>query len=333
MRINRDILLNLAREHAARMASADRSLVCIYLTGSLLENEPLLGGITDIDLICVHDRPQETSRQITRITEEVHLDIAHLSQEVFDHPRHLRTDAWIGGSVCSDPLVLYEAVHWFDYTRATIAAQYYQPENIGARAKIFAARARQTWLNLSDETIPQGSKRQQVYLGAINDCANALACLTGMPLPTRRLGSELSSRLEEIGRTDLLGGLVEMFYNDSVTREKFDDWLPAWRDGLAALKTIPEAPVSLGRYRKAYYEKAITALADERPAAALWILLRTWTLAAQQLPRTEEPYRGWQTFCKDLELDSKHFGDRVSAIDRLVDRVDEAIEQWQQRNQ
>lgn len=333
MRINRYILLNLAREHAARMASTDHSLVCIYLTGSLLRDEPLLGGLTDIDLICVHDSPPAAPRQVVRITEEVHLDIAHLYQGVFDHPRRLRTDAWIGGGICSDPLVLFEAVHWLDFTRANIAAQYFQADNVLARARSFASRARQTWLSFSDETIPQGPKRQQEYLGAVADCANALSCLSGMPLPLRRMGVDLPSRLEEIGRTDLLGELVAMFYNESATREAFDDWLPAWKSSLEGLRTIEDAPVSLGRYRRAYYEKAITALADERPAAALWILLRTWTLAAQFLPRSEEPYKAWQSFTKELELDSKHFEERVSAIDSMVDRVDEAIEQWQARNQ
>ena len=333
MRINRDILLNLAREHAARMASSDRSLVCIYLVGSLLENEPMLGGLTDIDLICVHDRTPKAPRQVTRITEEVHLDIAHVNQDAYTHPRRLRTDAWTGGAVCSNPLVLYESVHWFDFTRANVAAQFWQPENVVARSRSFASRARQTWLNLSDETIAQGPARLQAYLDAVNDSANALASLTGMPLPIRRLGIDLAKRLETLDRTDLLGGLVETFYNDTVTLEKFDAWLPAWRDALTALRSIPSAPVSLGRYRKAYYEKAITALAGDRPAAALWILLRTWTHAAQILPQSEDSFKTWQNFAVELALDPKHFDDRISAIDSLVDRVDEAIEQWQQGNQ
>lgn len=333
MRINRDILLNLAREHAARLATSDRSLVCIYLTGSLLKDEPLLGGLTDIDLICVHDSPPAAPRQVVRITEEVHLDIAHLYQGVFDHSRRLRTDAWIGGGICNDPLVLYEAVHWFDFTRANIAAQYFQTENVVARSRFFASRARQTWLSLSDEVVPQGPQRQEAYLAAVADCANALACLSGMPLPLRRMGVDLPDRLEEIGRSDLLGVLVALFYNESATREAFDDWLPAWKMALEALRTVENSPVSLGRYRKAYYEKAITSLMDERPAAALWILLRTWTLAAQFLPQTGEPFKAWQSFIKELGLDSKHAGDMVTALDAMIDRADEVVEQWQSGNQ
>ena len=333
MRINREILLNLAHEHAARLAETDRSLICIYLTGSLLRDEPLLGGLTDIDLICVHDTLPDVPRQVVRITEEVHLDIAHYPQTIFAHPRQLRTDAWIGGGMCSDPLVLYEALHWFDFTRANVAAQFYQPENVVARAQTFATRARQTWGTLLDANRPQSPAWQQAYLFATADCANALACLSGMPLPIRRLGIDLPNRLQEINRSDLLGPLVALYYNESASTAAFERWLPGWKSGMAALDKLPGSPVSLGRFRRAYYEKAITASIEAHPAAALWILLRTWTQAAQWLPETEEPFTTWLGFIQELQLDASHADDQVNAIDTMIDRVDEAVEQWQSANQ
>lgn len=333
MRINREILLNLAHEHAARLADTDRSLICIYLTGSLLRDEPLLGGLTDIDLICVHDTLPDVPRQVVRITEEVHLDIAHLPQAIFSHARRLRTNAWIGGGICTDPLVLYEAVHWFDFTRANIAAQFYQAENISARARTFAARARQTWDTLSEATAPQTPAWQQAYLFAAADCANALACLGGMPLPIRRMGIDLPSRLQEINRSDLLGPLVALYYNENASSAAFEQWLPAWKSAMAALDKIPGTPVSLGRYRRAYYEKAISASIESHPAAALWILLRTWTQAAQWLPESEEPFKAWQGLLQELQLDSSRAENQVNAMDAMIDRVDEAVEQWQANNQ
>jgi predicted nucleotidyltransferase len=88
MRITRDLLLNLARENAAKFAAKDRGLVCVYLTGSLLRtDEPFIGGVTDIDLICVHDRPVNAPREIVRINADVHLDIAHYAQEDFTPAR------------------------------------------------------------------------------------------------------------------------------------------------------------------------------------------------------------------------------------------------------
>ena len=57
MRITRDTLLNLARENSAKMVARDRGIACVYIGGSLLNEDPFLAGITDIDLFCIHDRP------------------------------------------------------------------------------------------------------------------------------------------------------------------------------------------------------------------------------------------------------------------------------------
>jgi len=57
MRVTREILLKQARENAKLLTAKDRGIICVYLTGSLLKDDPFIGGITDIDLICVHDLP------------------------------------------------------------------------------------------------------------------------------------------------------------------------------------------------------------------------------------------------------------------------------------
>ena len=103
MRITRDLLLNLARENAAKLAARDRSVLCIYLVGSLLREDPFLGGVTDIDMVCVHDHTPTAGREIVRINADVHLDVAHLAQSVFEHPRRLRANPWVGGSLDEGP--------------------------------------------------------------------------------------------------------------------------------------------------------------------------------------------------------------------------------------
>ncbi|MFN7037533.1 MAG: hypothetical protein ACK4SN_14335, partial [Bellilinea sp.] len=114
MRITLEALHKAARESAERYARRDRSLVCIYLTGSLLGDEPLLGGTTDIDLIFVHTTLPPYGREIVRLTDEIHLDIAHLPQSVFQQPRRLRADTWIGSFLCANPIPLHDLGHWFE---------------------------------------------------------------------------------------------------------------------------------------------------------------------------------------------------------------------------
>ncbi|MCX6055714.1 MAG: hypothetical protein NTZ74_12550 [Chloroflexi bacterium] len=329
MRITRDNLLNLARENAARMAAKDHGVVCIFLTGSLLRPDPFIGGITDIDLVCVHDRQITNNREIVRINADVHLDVAHYTQDDFLPARKLRTDAWIGGALENGSLSLEDPAHWFDLTRSNATAQFWQPANITARARKFTSLARKNWVALEEELIPHGIKRTQALLDSIRDTANAVAIASGMPLPVRRIFMDLPDRGAKVGIPDITGSLVHLFSSEAFTEENLNQWLKSWSITFDALKNEKETLISIHPNRKSYYEKAIEALAVERPAAALWILLWTWTKAVSVLQKSEPSYREWQEMCKHLLLDSKNLPERLRSLDNILDRVEETIDTLQ----
>lgn len=326
MRVTRDTLLNLARENAAKLTAKDRGLVCVYLTGSLLRPDPFIGGITDIDLICVHDRPITACREIVRITSDVHLDIAHYPQEAFSPARKLRIDPWIGGALELGAISLQDTTHWFDLTRSSAISQYWQSSNVSARCRLFLDSARQDWQALVDGSVPQGIKRIQTFVNAVRKTANATACLSGMPLTVRRLFIDLPERAEKAGIPDLTGDLVQLFTSAEVTDESWQPWLEGLHNSFEALISAKSIPPSINPNRRSYYEKAILALSEERPAAAVWVLLDVWTLAATQLSKTEVAYKEWQDFCHQLKLDSKTLPARLDALDSALDMVEEAIE-------
>src|SRR5512143_1211564 len=99
MRINRETLLNLASDTVARHAREDRGILSAYLCGSLLGEDYLLGGAADIDLVFIHMDAFPQAREIVRLTDEIHLDIAHLSQKDFREPRRLRLHPWLGPAI------------------------------------------------------------------------------------------------------------------------------------------------------------------------------------------------------------------------------------------
>jgi hypothetical protein len=332
MRVTRDILLNLARENTAKLIEKDRSIHCVYITGSLLREDPFLGGVTDIDLVCIHDRPVKTDREIIRLNADVHLDVAHLPQSLFDHPRGLRSDAWIGGSLAEGPLVLRDLYHWFDFTRASATAQFWYADQVLGRARSFTARSRQIWQQLSDESIPQGIKRAQAYIDALAELANSINVLTGTPLTTRRLLYELPVRAASVNFTDFTGAFINLFSTGAYNEERWQTWLVQWQASLAALKGNKEAPIHLGATRHNYYVKAATALAEERPVAALWIMLSTWTQAAACLPKGETLYKEWQTFAHALELDGKGLMNRLADLDILLDNTETFFDRVQESN-
>lgn len=326
MRITRDLLLNLARENSAKLIARDRGITCVYVAGSLLNEDPFLAGITDIDLFCIHDRPLTIAREVIRINADVHLDVAHYSQEAFAPARKLRTDPWLGGLLARGPLVLHDPFHWLDYTRSAGTAQFNHPENISERVRTFLSPARLTWQSLQDGNVPQGVKRVQALLDVVRNSANAAASMTGSPLPLRRLFLELPQRSTWAGMSELAGELVQSFTSESVTDDHWTDWFAGWENAYDQLNESAKAPVTLNPSRKNYYLKAIKGLAEERPAAALWILLITWTRMAAELPKSGEPYKAWQSLCRQLELDNKNITARMELLDGALDRIEESLD-------
>jgi hypothetical protein len=326
MRITRDTLLNQARENAKQLTAKDRGIICVYISGSLLMEDPFIGGVTDIDLICVHDRPFKARREVLRLSPEISLDLAHYEQEEFEPARRLRTDAWIGGWLENVPLVLHDPLRWYDFTRASATAQFWKVEHIAARVRSFLTPARKAWADLQEDAIPQGIKRTAAYLGALRDLANAAACFSGAPIAERRLVHDLPARAAAAGMHDLPADFVQLFTSSEFNDETFAAWADVYHQLFEALKEAPAAPASMPLFRRAYYEKAVRALYPTNPAGALWLLLYTWTRAASALPRAEQPFKDWQAASKLLELDSKGIAGRLGALDHLLDTVEEAAD-------
>lgn len=327
MRITRDTLLKTARDIAAERARASRDVLCIYLTGSLITEQPLLGGVTDIDLIIIHSSEPAVEREVARLTDEVSLDIAHYSQRIYQRPRHLRTDAWIGSYLAEDPLELYDVGHWFEFTQASAAAQFNEPENVIARARPLAESARQGWLAL--EGVAESPQRLRAYLKVLEQAGNAVACLSGSPLTERRFLLNLPERAAAIGRPGLADGLADLFTpQEALTPDRWSELTGPWQEALSAAGALPDAPVRLHPARRLYYERAAAALQDEQPAAALWILLRTWTQAVL----AGAPDSPWKAACRTLELDEAHFEHRLSTLDGYLDGVEEAQDEYIHEN-
>ncbi len=327
MRVTREILLNLAHENTAKFAAKDRGLVCVYLVGSLLRtDEPFLGGVTDIDLVFVHDRPVTSSREIVRINADVHLDIAHYHQDAFAPARKLRLDPWIGGALDMGAVSLHDPDHWFDLMRSTAVSQFWAPNNVAARSRSFLSASRRTWQELQDGVIPQGVKRTYAFLDSIRCAANAVASLNGMPLPVRRLFLEFPESALDAGLPNLTGELISLFTSDAVTDESWKHWLNGLDNSFESLKELKSIPPGIHPNRRNYFVKAISVLAEERPAAAVWILLYVWTSISAVLPKSGAAFKEWNSFCRQLGLDTRSMAQSLDTIDALLDQVEERIE-------
>jgi hypothetical protein len=332
MRITKEALLKAARESAEKSSRRNRDLVCIYLTGSLLSETPLLGGTTDIDLIYVHTTQPAVAREIVRLTDEVHLDIQHLSQTVFHQPRRLRLDPWIGSYLVEGPLALFDSGHWFEFTQASAGAQFYNPEYVIQRARSLASLARERWMDLSAEEWSADPELTGRYLDCLENAANSLALLNGAPLTERRFMLQFPERMVQLERPELSAALLPLFNGNNIEEHQLKNWFAPWSEALHSAAALSDVPVRLHGDRHAYFERAVETLSGDHPAAALWLMLRTWTEAAACLPAGDTARAAWESAFSELELNGAALEQRCHQLDAYLDRVEETLDEYSQQN-
>jgi len=328
MRITRDLLLSTAKDTVKREIFSSNDIVCAYLTGSITREEPLIGGTTDIDLIYIHSLESPQKREIIPITDDFHLDIAHFSQSFFSKPRKLRADAWVGSFLCHYPILLHDTNHWFDYVRSGIFAHFFEPTNIIQRVKPFIETARQNWLELLNQQNDDDLSPVHLYLRIIKNAANAIACLTTVPLTDRRFLIDFPQAVQGINMPGLEGGLVDLIVPADPIEPDWGIWLDNWNTAFSSLQQEDKHPLAYSSCRRSYYEKAILELKDDNSHAALWLMLWTWSLIASRLPTSNSSQKGYGDFLAKLSLDAGYFSERLSSLDKFLDAVEESIDKW-----
>ena len=328
MRITRDTLLKHARQTVNFRMQQDKTVVCVYLTGSVLQEDPVIGGTADIDLVFVHDRLPKVEREVVRVTDEVTFDISHYSQMSYDQPRRLRLNPWLGSYMIADPLLLFETQHWFEFTQASVAAQFYQADTVLARVRPLADYARQVWMDLSSKPVEPGIPPLLVYLKALESAGNAVACLYGTPLPERRFFSLFPKRALKAGKPDLTASLIGLFVRKPPDDDQWNGWLIDWENIFNTVSVTSTCPVKLLPPRKGYYLNAMRALHEENAPSALWLLLRTWSIMAGHLRSNAAALHPYDEFRRTLGLDEGSLKTRYADLDRFLDRVDETLDDF-----
>jgi hypothetical protein len=333
MRITRESLLKIGRDTVERRTRADRSLLAVYLCGSLLEEEFLFGGTADIDLVFIHMDSPAFGREIVPLTEEVHLDIAHHAHREYRQTRSLREHPWLGPTI-NTCTVLYDPQHFLDFIQASVRGQFNRADRVMARASVQAQHARQMWQEFHFDKSEPGPESVIRYLKALDHTANAIASLSGPPITERRYLLNFKQRAENVGRPGLYPGMLGLLGTQNVDQTTLEAWFGAWQRAYPAGPDNQESGYArVNPVRKPYYQSAIQKImAGPQPAAALWPLLRTWTMAVAELPADAPERLEWQAACQRLGLVGGGFAERVAAFDAYLDTVEEALETWGREN-
>jgi len=330
MRITRETMMKIVRDTVAQRTRSDRGVVAIYLCGSLLRDEFLLGGTADIDLVILHADTIAAEREIVPLTDDVHLDIAHHMHKDYRQARSLRVHPWLGPTLFGCQ-ILYDPQHFMDFTQASVRGQFDRADYVLQRAGKQFEHARQMWSSLHTNPVEPGEKEVSLYLRAIEHAINAVAVLSGPPLTERRFLLNFSGRAEAVGRPGLYAGLLGMLGGPHVDEETLKAWVPVWSSAYAAIPAST-APARLHISRRSYYQRAFESVLEKQPLAILWPMLHTWTQAISLLPEDSTARQGWRQAFEYLGLLGRPFNERVQAFDAYLDLIEETLENWGREN-
>jgi hypothetical protein len=325
MRIDREVLLNIAKQAAIESAADEPWVLAIYLAGSVARGEPIMGGTADIDLVIVHDEEME-GREIRRITENVHLDIHHHPRSFYKDGRKLRINS-VWGHTLYYCLPLFDPKHFLSIIQASVRGMYKDPENTIQRVEFHLSEARDTWLDFHNSAQIYNLDATWRYLEAVQNTANAVSCLSGGPLPTRGFMLQYKKTVTEINHPGLYQGLLGLLgafgIKENIPAEWFVDWQEVFSD-VGGTEDMEE----LGKERQPYYFKAVEALSEsEDPSYALWPVLYTWTMAIRNTDN-EGFLKKWEASFLDLGLVGDGLKDRFEGLDLYLDQVETLVENW-----
>jgi len=332
MRVTRESLIRIAKETAQERAYNDKNIIAAYLIGSLLSEDHLLGGVTDIDLVLVTANKPPMSREIVKLTPDFHLDIVFHAESEYHPPRELRVNPWLGYEIY-DPMLLYESKHFFEFTQAAVRAgfEFHEPSLVLQRCRTLLGHGRKIWFDLMDVGEDSGPKEVAHYLKSLYHAVNVIAELNGPPLPERRLLLMFPSLAEQANRPGLSAGLLGLLGAPGLEASTLEGWLPGWESMFVAAFETGKADPRIHTARLNYYKKCFEAmLGSDNPTVMLWPLLNTWTRAAVVLPAEE--CSAWQLACERLGLSGKRFMERVEGLDHFLDELDILLDEIAQAN-
>lgn len=326
MIITQERLIVLAEEAVERWAKR-QPILAAYLIGSVLDDQPLLGGAADVDIVIIEQDHPLIERQMQPLSDDVHLDIAFHAREIYEKPRRLRTDPWLGPALWHHHR-LYDPKHFFDWAQAGAAAQFQRPENVRGRATAFLASARSLRAGVST------SSWLQPFLLATMHGLNAAVSLAGQPASGRRIVRSAGDRLALLDLQDLHAGFLGLI--DAIEPDEWHlpEWLGAWGKAFDAQGEYRSA--DLGDPRRDYYLRGFQSLAEGGDAVAvIWPLLKTWSEVLENIEPSAEGDQHQAAFDgvrDNLRLSNQHRDLRLGQLETFLDRVELSIEAWSRQH-
>jgi hypothetical protein len=330
MRVTRNLLLETARNHVKSQTLNNPDIACVFLIGSLLSDDPFIGDTTDIDLVFIHNTEPAAPREVLSMGDEFNLDILHFPRRIFNQPKDLRGDPWLGCLFCENPFVLYDSYHFYDFLRAGVYSNFFSPSYASARSQYFYTRARDRWVDLQRAETEDDFSVNFVfdYIQTLYDAGNTIACLTGKPISERRFLTTLEAITAYLGRPGLASGMRDLYAINDYAGADWDVWHQHIRSAFAVLSEKSYCPPQYSPARVNYYLNAASQYQVDRPDESIWILLWIWTNLMQLLPKRSPEAKDWKEFCEQINFSRDSISLKLQQLDSYLDAVDETGGEW-----
>ena len=123
------------------------------------------------------------------------------------------------------------------------------PSNMIKRVKFFSERARSAWLQLQLKSGEFTAETRLEFLRILKDAANAIACLTSVPLTERRFLIDFPERAISLKMPGLAGGFIDMIVPAEAVEPDWENWLANWKASYDTLLKQPNVPLTLSTGR------------------------------------------------------------------------------------
>ncbi len=289
----------------------DLNLLAAYLTGSLVEGDPFLGGVADVDIVFIYNDAPPEEHRCQPLHATVCVETWAYGREAFEPPRRLRTDPMWGPALFhAQPL--YDPQHFLDFVQSAVRSKFKQPEVAFQRAQNALQQARQAWATLNP---PWSAAGARAYLELVLYSAHVPAGLMGRWLPPRRLLAHFGPVAQRVGHPEWVAQLYRLLGAPRLEAVRLESLLTQAREVAQTLEGEEAA-------RARYYLGAAQAFAhSEVPNQALFPLL--WWLS--ETPATEAA----QAIFAALGLDDVARLQETSDV--WLDALEEFLEAWGRR--
>jgi len=175
----------------------------------------------------------------------------------------------------------------------------------------------------------------RVYLNAVLEGTNSIACLTGFPVAGRRVALELEAAAGELGCDFLVDSFMRLLGAGALQTWSTPELLSSWARAFDAASSRSRHAL-LTPPRREYYLSAFQMLAEEGQAQALlWPLLRTWEASIHTLESTgiEAEFKpAWDSLLEALRLSPEWHSHRQGQLDQYLDQNQNWINAWAERH-